>query len=579
MTTNKCRSCPAHNVVQLVRMGVNTGSTQFVVALAGNPNTGKSTVFNALTGLRQHTGNWPGKTVTRAEGGFLYQGRSYKLVDLPGTYSLLATSTDEEIARDFVLFGQPDVTLVVVDATRLERNLNLALQVMEITDRVVVCLNLMDEARQHGLAVDAAELSRRLGVPVVATSARFGEGIARAVARDRWRGDRADCRRRRRARCQPGRRLGGGRQGTAARTGAVDSRVCPMRPGWPRVCWTAIGALPRRCDSGELAQLARFADGRTRRTDRCGTARRTTPAYQQQLQNESLPRRRHLRWKIGAHVHQSLTEETYARAAAIADAVVRRETRHADARGWDQTLDRLLTNRWTGFPIMVGMLAVVLWLTVTGANAPSAVISSLLIDTIHPLLKSAAAASRPPLVARRRADRRLLSGHGLGGERHAAADGDLLSALHPAGGFRLLAARGLQSGQDLPALRCTRQAGVDHVHGIRLQRRRCGGGARDRQSARAADCDHLQQLFALQRTLADADSDRHDLRRCAWLPPTCRGSSRRWPSCAWRCWVCRSPSWSPGGSPARCCAASRRRFIWNCPPTGRRVCCRRSTRR
>ena len=116
-SSSASESSPAHNKAQLVRMGIRVESSQFVVALAGNPNTGKSTVFNALTGLRQHTGNWPGKTVTRAEGGFQYEGHSYKLVDLPGTYSLLATSTDEEIARDFVLFGQPDVTLVVVDAT------------------------------------------------------------------------------------------------------------------------------------------------------------------------------------------------------------------------------------------------------------------------------------------------------------------------------------------------------------------------------------------------------------------------------------------------------------------------------
>ena len=149
----------------------------YVVALAGNPNTGKSTVFNALTGLRQHTGNWPGKTVTRAEGGFHAGDDDYKLVDLPGTYSLLATSFDEEIARDFILFGKPDVTVVVVDATRLERNLNLALQVLEITDRVVVCLNLMDEAKRRGLDVDHRRLARDLGVPVVPTSARYDKGL------------------------------------------------------------------------------------------------------------------------------------------------------------------------------------------------------------------------------------------------------------------------------------------------------------------------------------------------------------------------------------------------------------------
>jgi ferrous iron transport protein B len=172
-----CAACSVYRAAQLKKLGVNMTDWDYVVALAGNPNTGKSTVFNALTGLRQHTGNWPGKTVTRAEGGFEYAGRRYKLVDLPGTYSLLSTSLDEEIARDFILFGQPDVTLVVADATRLERNLNLVLQVLEITDRAVLCLNLMDEARRHGLTVDDRQLARDLGVPVVPTAARFGQGL------------------------------------------------------------------------------------------------------------------------------------------------------------------------------------------------------------------------------------------------------------------------------------------------------------------------------------------------------------------------------------------------------------------
>ncbi|MBK8905961.1 MAG: 50S ribosome-binding GTPase [Anaerolineaceae bacterium] len=181
-TASGCEGCPMHHAGNLRKLGVNMENSDFVIALAGNPNTGKSTVFNALTGLRQHTGNWPGKTVTRAEGGFSYGDKRYKMVDLPGTYSLLSTSLDEEVARDFILFGQPDVTVIVVDATRLERNLNLVLQVLEITDRAVVCLNLVDEARRHKLIVDERRLARDLGVPVVPTAARQGEGLPELLA-------------------------------------------------------------------------------------------------------------------------------------------------------------------------------------------------------------------------------------------------------------------------------------------------------------------------------------------------------------------------------------------------------------
>lgn len=148
-----------------------------VVALAGNPNTGKSTVFNSLTGLNQHTGNWPGKTVTNAQGKFTYRNNKYILVDLPGTYSLLASSVEEQVARDFICFGNPHVTVIVTDATCLERNLNLVLQIMEITDKVVVCVNLMDEAKRKKISIDLEMLSELLGVPVVGTSARCGDGL------------------------------------------------------------------------------------------------------------------------------------------------------------------------------------------------------------------------------------------------------------------------------------------------------------------------------------------------------------------------------------------------------------------
>ena len=172
-----CESCPAHRSGNLVRLGIDMTDWDYVIALAGNPNTGKSTIFNALTGLRQHTGNWPGKTVSRAEGGYAYAEKRYKMVDLPGTYSLLSTSLDEEVARNFILFGQPDVTIIVADATRLERNLNLALQVLEITDRAVLALNLVDEAKRHGLKVDERSLARDLGIPVVPMAARQRQGI------------------------------------------------------------------------------------------------------------------------------------------------------------------------------------------------------------------------------------------------------------------------------------------------------------------------------------------------------------------------------------------------------------------
>jgi len=177
MNANACETCPVHNTGNLKRLGIDMSNFDFVVALAGNPNTGKSTVFNNLTGLKQHTGNWPGKTVSRAEGGFAYNNLKFKLVDLPGTYSLLSTSTDEEVARDFILFGQPDVTVVVVDATRLERNLNLALQILEITDRVVLCLNLMDEAERHQIKIDERMLSKDLGIPVIPVVARYNKGM------------------------------------------------------------------------------------------------------------------------------------------------------------------------------------------------------------------------------------------------------------------------------------------------------------------------------------------------------------------------------------------------------------------
>ncbi len=172
-----CESCVHYSTQGLKKLGVSTEGVDYVIALAGNPNTGKSTVFNALTGLKQHTGNWPGKTVARAEGAFSFAEKKYKIVDLPGTYSLLSTSVDEEVARNFILFGKPDVTIIVADASRLERNLNLVLQVLEITSKAVLALNLMDEAKRNKIDIDVRGLARDLGIPVIPTVARSLDGI------------------------------------------------------------------------------------------------------------------------------------------------------------------------------------------------------------------------------------------------------------------------------------------------------------------------------------------------------------------------------------------------------------------
>ncbi len=381
-----CATCPAHHVGNLIKLGVDMESYDYAVALAGNPNTGKSTVFNALTGLRQHTGNWPGKTVARAEGGFSTAGDRYKLVDLPGTYSLLSSSLDEEIARDFILFGKPDVTVIVVDATRLERNLNLVLQVLEITDRAVVCLNLMDEARRKGLTIDDRRLARDLGVPVVPTSARYGEGLEDLNRAIREVATGAVV-------CKP-LRVGGHSSSLRRAVRRLADEVTTVYPELPNAGWVALRLLDGDAKIAEAASTGALGE---LQENAAGLGPEPAPISEESPPGAEniLTVARQLRWQAGKDFHQKLVEGVYTEAARLADRAV---TRSGDKPrfDWDRTIDRLVTSRLFGFPLMLALLTAVFWITIAGANVPSALLATLLLDAVHPLLKSGAAAISMP---------------------------------------------------------------------------------------------------------------------------------------------------------------------------------------
>ena len=373
LSASACGSCAQHRSESLLRLGLSPDKWDVLIALAGNPNVGKSTVFNALTGLRQHTGNWPGKTIVRAEGAFAYEGTRMKVVDLPGTYSLQAGSVDEEVARDFILFGRPDVTVVVVDATRLERNLNLVLQILDITDHVVVYLNLVDEARRHGIAVDATRLEAELGVPVVSGVARERVGIEDLLAAAH-----------RVASGESGRRpyrvqeLASEAKHTIT---GLSRAVEDVFPSLPNARWVALRllnadeAVVEAVRTGELGQLADPGDGDP-----------DVPIPDERLRRQLLDTARRLRWDLPTDFQDTIAQRIYSAAQEIAG---RTQIRGLKKVGFDldRYLDGLLTSRWLGFPLMLAILAAVFWITIEGANVPSAMLAALLIDTAHPWLK------------------------------------------------------------------------------------------------------------------------------------------------------------------------------------------------
>jgi len=357
-----CESCLAGRGEVLKHLNLKLEKWDYVVALAGNPNTGKSTVFNSLTGLKQHTGNWPGKTITRAEGGFQYDSKNFKLIDLPGTYSLHAQSADEEIARDFILNANPDVTVVVCDATAMTRNLNLAIQIRQMTGRVVVALNLMDEARRSGIEIDVEALSTRLGVPVVPMVARTKEGVSNLLQAIR------------------------------------DCATLPYPPGNLPVEWIdqhaqelfnkvrrqIIDRLPKELPGDWLA--LRLLQG-----DKSGLepflAEDLILSLQEEIK-ESLNEK-------GLNIDDQITGAIYHQADHISAEVVKENhsMNYLRMKAW---LDTLLIGKWTGLPIMGLVFSVVLWLTIAGANVPSGILANLLIDHGYTWLKSLATSIHLP---------------------------------------------------------------------------------------------------------------------------------------------------------------------------------------
>ncbi len=288
---------------------------EYTVALAGNPNVGKSTLFNALTGLRQHTGNWPGKTVELAQGVYKSDSFRLRLVDLPGTYSLQADSPEEQVAGEFIRSGEADVTLVVADATCLRRSLHLAVQVRQMTRRMVLCVNLMDEAERREIQIDLRRLSLALDVPVVGTSARSGQGLT--------------------ALCE-----------TLVMAAASPEREDRWHVTYDPAVEKAVAAMAPLSRDAALLRLMEEGDG-------------------------------------GQRLRDHVIAAQMGRAEAIADACVRRDNTRADRR--DRRLDRVLTSRRTGIPAMLLLLAGVFYLTIWGANYPSALLSRWLMGLQEPL--------------------------------------------------------------------------------------------------------------------------------------------------------------------------------------------------
>lgn len=323
-----------------------------VIALAGNPNVGKSTVFNGLTGLNQHTGNWPGKTVTNAQGFCTTKTQSYVMVDIPGTYSLMAHSAEEEVARNFICFGEPDAVVVVCDATCLERNLNLVLQTMEISKRVVVCVNLMDEAKRKKIKINLPLLSERLGVPVVGTIARKKKSLSQLL-------ETLDS------------MVGENTNETLFHVNypaPIETAISLIEPVVQKKCskplnsrWLSLKLLDQ--DESLIHEINSYL-GEEFLTDE--ELQTTLARAKEQMAEHGI--------ETGDQRKDQIVSALVQSAETICQDVIQYENHQYAAA--DRKLDHILTSKLTGYPVMLALLALVFWLTITGANYPSQLISN-----------------------------------------------------------------------------------------------------------------------------------------------------------------------------------------------------------
>ena len=346
-------------------------TSDYTIAVAGNPNVGKSTVFNALTGLHQHTGNWPGKTVQRAEGRYTHEEKTFNIVDIPGTYSLLSNSAEEEVARDFICFNSPDAVVVVMDATCIERNLNLTLQILEITNKVVVCLNMMDEAESKKISIDTDELSLQLGgVPVVCTSARKGKGIEELK--------------------------------TAVKTMCEDKiKTVEVKNNYGVAIEQALQALIPLISKSENKNInPRFLAVRMLENDSsfCNSMQKYLSSsnlldkdFQEALQEEKQKLNfKNIRdYNFRDRIAQCLitkSENIYKQCVKITK---------KDYDAVDRKIDKFLTSRLTGFPTMMLFLLGIFWITISGANYPSEIIADVLFSFEQKLMDFMIATNAP----------------------------------------------------------------------------------------------------------------------------------------------------------------------------------------